>query len=141
MTIKVSDVMRHVRNHFVRSAVTGTFIHLRGVLTPLTHFKPGMWVAVTGEDAPSGIYQLDENGGIPDLEDMNWTGTVYVLDPPADFLRLCGDIGIWSAAHENSPVTSEKFGEYSVTRQPMTWETAFAPALAPYRRMFTEVPV
>ena len=36
MTLKVSDVMRHVRNHFVRSAVTGTFIHLRGVLTPLT---------------------------------------------------------------------------------------------------------
>ena len=68
MTIKVSDVMRHVRNHFVRNAVTGTFIHLRGVLTPLTYFKPGMWVAVTGEDAPNGIYQLDENGGIWCLE-------------------------------------------------------------------------
>ena len=139
MTIKVSDVMRHVRNHFVRSAVTGTFIHLRGVLTPLTHFKPGMWVAVTGEDAPSGIYQLDENGGIPDLEDMNWTGTVYVLDPPADFLRLCGDIACWAAANPDPSVEGEKLGVYCVSRRGVTWEEAFAPALQPYRRMFDEV--
>lgn len=139
MTIKVSDVMRHVRNHFVRSAVTGTFIHIRGILTPAAHFKPGMWVAVTGEDAPCGVYQLDENGGIPDLADSTWTGTVYLLEPPADFIRLCGDIGIWAAANPDPAVSSERLGEYSVARRAVTWENAFAPALAPYRRMFTEV--
>ena len=141
MTIKVSDVMRHVRNHFIQSSVSGAFSHTDGSLTPEEHFRPGMWIAVTGDGAPSGVFQLDENGGIHGLEDTDWTGTVYLLDPPADFLRLCGDIGCWAAAHDDPAVSSERFGEYSISRQPVTWETAFAPALAPYRRMFAEVQV
>ena len=36
-------------------------------------------------------------------------------------------------------VTGEKLGEYSVSRRAITWQEAFAPALAPYRRMFAEV--
>ena len=141
MTIKVSDVMRHVRNHFIQRSISGAFSHTDGRLTPDEHFRPGMWIAVTGDGAPSGVFQLDENGGIHGLEDTDWTGTVYLLAPPADFIRLCGDISCWAAAHDDPAVSSERFGEYSVARQPVTWETAFAPALAPYRRMFAEVQV
>ncbi len=141
MTVKVCDVMRQVRNHFVRDAVTGDFAHEGGVLTPTAHFAPEMWIAVTGPGAPAGVYQLDENGGIPDLQDTAWQGTVYRLDPPADFIRLCGDIGCWAEAYENPAVTSEKFGAYSVSRKSIPWWEAFAPALKPYQRMFTEVQV
>ena len=139
MTIKVSDVMRYVRNHFVCGAVSETFIHTGGMLTPSAPFRPGMWIAVTGDDAPAGVYQLDAQGGIPALGERVWTGTVYLLDPPADFIRLCGDIGCWAAAHPDSALISEKFGEYSCSRQPLSWQDAFAQALAPYRQMFTEV--
>ncbi len=141
MTVKVSDVMRQVRNHFVASSVTGDFAHADGVLTPADTFAPGMWIAATGAEAPAGVYQLDEKGGIPDLGEVSWRGTVYRLAPPADFIRLCGDISCWAAALPDPAVTSEKFGEYSVSRQATTWAEAFAPALAPYRRMFTEVQV
>lgn len=141
MTVKVSDVMRQVRNHFIVSAVTDDFVHTGGVLTPAEDFAPGMWIAVTGPDAPCGVYQLDGSGGIPDLGEVSWRGTVYRLAPPADFLRLCGDIGCWAAANPDPTVTSEKLGEYSVSRTNSSWEAAFAPALAPYRRMFTEVQV
>ena len=139
MTIKVSDVMRHVRNHFIRSAVSGEFAHVSGVLTPTASFSPGMWVAITGEGAPCGVFQLDELGGIPDQADAVWNGTVYLLEPPADFLRLCGDIGCWAAANPDPAVTGERLGEYSVSRRAVTWENAFASALTPYRRMFPEV--
>ena len=139
MTIKVSDVMRHVRTHFIRDAIQGTWSHAGGSLTPAEPFAPGMWIAVSGEGAPCGVYQLDEKGGIPGLGDVTWTGVIYRLDPPADFLRLCGDIGCWAAANPDPAVSSEKLGEYSVSRKAVSWENAFAPALAPYRRMYAEV--
>lgn len=143
MTVKVSDVMRHVRNHFIRNAIPGNWVHVDGVLTPAERFAPGAWIAITGAntDAPCGVYQLDENGGIPGLEDMQWTGTVYQLAPPADFIRLCGDISCWAAANTDPATTSEKLGEYSISRQAMDWQTAFSAALAPYKRMYAEVNV
>ena len=142
MTVKVSDVMRHVRNHFVRTVITASWQHGNGQLSPAEQLVPGGWIAIApAEGAPAGVYQLDDKAGIPDLPDMTWTGAVYLLQPPADFLRLCGDIACWAAAHPDPTATGEKLGEYSLSRSPVTWETAFAPALAPYRRMFPEVKV
>ena len=92
MTVKVSDVMRHVRNHFIRDSLCATWHHAGGTLSPTEHFRPGMWIAITGNNAPTGVFQLDEQGGIPGLEDITWTGRVYRLNPPADVIRLCGDI-------------------------------------------------
>ena len=139
MTVKVSDVMRHVRNHFIRDSLCATWHHAGGTLTPTEHFRPGMWIAITGNNAPTGVFQLDEQGGIPGLEDITWTGRVYRLNPPADFIRLCGDIACWAAANPDIAITGEKLGEYSVSRRAVTWQEAFAPALAPYRRMYAEV--
>lgn len=141
MIIKVSDVMRHVRNHFIRDVLEGEFTQASGVLTPAEDFAPGMWIAITGKDAPFGVYRLDEKGGIPDLDDTVFSGTIYRLDPPADFLRLCGDIGCWAAANPDPGVESEKLGAYSVSRKAVSWQEAFAPALHPYRRMYEEVKV
>ena len=139
MTVKVSDVMRHVRNHFIRDSLCATWHHAGGTLSPTEHFRPGMWIAITGNNAPTGVFQLDEQGGIPGLEDITWTGRVYRLNPPADFIRLCGDIACWAAANPDIAITGEKLGEYSVSRRAVTWQEAFAPALAPYRRMYAEV--
>lgn len=139
MTVKVSDVMRHVRNHFIRDSLCATWHHAGGTLTPTEPFRPGMWIAITGNNAPTGVFQLDEQGGIPGLEDITWTGRVYRLNPPADFIRLCGDIACWAAANPDIAITGEKLGEYSVSRRAVTWQEAFAPALAPYRRMYAEV--
>lgn len=141
MTIKVSDVMRHVRNHFIRDALPGPWAQVDGTLTPGEKLAPGMWIAVTGDGAPTGVCQLDENGGIPGLGDTAWTGVVYRLNPPADFLHLCGDIACWAAANPDPAVTAERLGEYSVSRKSVTWQEAFAPALRPYLRMYAEVAV
>lgn len=140
MTVKVSDVMRHVRNHFIRAAMERDWAQVGGVLTPAEGLKPGAWIAVaSAPGAPGGVFQLDEMGGIPGLADCAWHGVVCLLDPPADFLRLCGDIACWAAANPDMAVTGEKLGAYSVTRRATSWESAFAAALTPYRRMFAEV--
>ena len=145
MTIKVSDVMRHVRNHFIQSASTGSFRQQNSVLTPSTgaadDFAPGMWVAIVSADGPQGVFQLTDQGGLADTPDTTFTGTVYVLNPPADFLRLCGDIACWAAANPDPAVSAEKLGEYSASRKSVTWQESFAPALRPYLRMYAEVAV
>ena len=140
MTVKVSDVMRHVRNHFIAGSHCETWQQQAGVLTPGV-FLPGTWIAVTGDDAPRGVYQLDEQGGIPGLDDSSWRGVIHRLNPPADFLHLCGDISCWAAANPDPAISGEKLGDYSISRKAVSWEEAFAPALAPYRRMFPEVQV
>lgn len=139
MTVKVSDVMRHVRNHFILDSIFAVWQHTGGTLTPGSKLTPGTWIAITGADAPVGVYQLDEKGGIPDLGEVTWTGRIYRLNPPADFIRLCGDIACWAQANPDASVTDEKLGAYSVSRRGVTWQEAFAPALAPYRRMYQEV--
>ena len=144
MTVKVSDVMRHVRNHFIHDALEGSWQLKDGVLTPSDSLKPGMWIAIPQPDTgdcplPGGVYQLDEKGGIPLLGDMAWHGVIYRLSPPEDFLRLCGDISCWAAANPDPAVTQESLGAYDVSRRAVTWEEAFAPALAVWRRMFAEV--
>ena len=147
MTIKVSDVMRHVRNHLISSACRGTFRQQNGVLTLADglpqpgYFAPEMWVAIVSKDGPQGVFQLTEQAGLADTADTTFTGTVYVLNPPADFIRLCGDIACWAQANPDPAVSSEKLGEYSINRRAVTWESAFALALNPYRRMYSEVRV
>lgn len=143
MIVKVSDVMRHVRNHFIHTSITADWSLIDGVLSPADSLTPGMWIAIAVDhpSAPFGVFQLDENGGIPGIPDIHWTGTVYRLNPPADFLRLCGDIACWAAAVPDPSVTGEKLGEYSMTRKAIDWQTAFAPMLAPYKRMYAEVNV
>ncbi|MBQ7850199.1 MAG: hypothetical protein IJ343_10785 [Clostridia bacterium] len=138
MNVTVPDVMRHVRNHFTTGSLKERWELSGGRLTPAL-FLPGEWIAVTGPDAPGGVYQLDETGAIPGAADAHWEGTILLLQPPEDFLRLCGEIDAWARQHPDPAARSERFGEYSRSSSGDSWTTVFADALAPYRRMYPEV--
>lgn len=138
MTVTIQDVMRHVRNHFVTGSVEGEWQTRDGLLSPAA-FRPGEWIAITGADAPCGVYQLDEYGAIPGAVDAAWSGRICLLSPPEDFLRLCREIADWAKAHTDPTLTGERFGEYSRSMEPGGWTTVFAAALAPYTRMYPEV--
>lgn len=138
MTVTVPDVMRHVRNHFPTGRIQESWQLSGGRLTP-SFFLPGEWIAVTGPDAPCGIYCLDENGCIPGAADAQWEGAIVLMNPPEDFLRLCDEIAAWVQRHPDPAATSERLGEYSRSSSGDGWTQVFASALAPYRRMYTEV--
>ena len=137
MKVTIPDVMRHVRNHIVTARLSGAWQTEKGKLSPNDHFDPGAWIAIQGGPL-RGVHQLDEFGAIPGAEDAVWVGIICLLQPPADFLRLCGEIAAWAAQHEPG-LTSERFGEYSRTLAHTDWRRAFSPALAPYMRMYSEV--
>ena len=137
MNVTIPDVMRHVRNHFVTARLSGSWETVNGRIIPGERLAPGAWIAI--QSGPyRGIHQLDEFGALPGAEDAGWVGAIFLLDPPADFLRLCGEIADWTARHEPG-LQSERFGEYSRTLAHTDWRRAFSPALAPYMRMYTEV--
>lgn len=139
MSIAVSDVMRHVRNHFVTGYADFTWKTIDGPVQPELGLTPGTWIAITGADAISGVYQIDEHGAISGIPDGQWTGRIWFLSPPAAFLRLCREIDDWVKAHPDPTLVSEKFGAYSRSQSSAAWQRVFASALSPYMRMYPEV--
>ncbi len=138
MNVTVPDVMRHVRNYFVSSRLSGSWQTQEGLLLPQGRFAPGEWIAVL--DGPcAGVYQLDEYARLPGAADAAWKGRIFLLEPPAGFLRLCCEIDAWAKEHPDPAMTGERFGEYSRTLAHTDWTQAFAPALVPYTHMYTEV--
>ena len=145
MTISVPDLMRETRNFFPSAALDASWTLQGGMLTPSGGLCPGDWVAVTGSLYNNGVYQLADGVSIPGAVDESWTGRVWLLSPPADFLALAGEIIAWAAQQGSQQAVKESFGAYSrelatnTAGKPITWQAYFAEALKPYRRMYTEV--
>ena len=145
MFISVPDLMRETRNFFPAAAMDGTWTLLSGALSPADGFHVGDWVAVTGSVCNNGVYQLAEGGVIPGAIDESWEGRVWLLAPPADFLTLAEEIGLWAKQQGSPAAVKESFGAYSRELatdshgRPITWQAYFALRLLPWRRMYTEV--
>lgn len=138
MAVTVADVMRRCNNYFPREAVEGEFrVSGDGVLSPAVDAP---YIAITGSLYHDGVYKAGE--AIPAPEET-FTGRVWALAPTRGFLALCEDIAEFETKHAAGAPSSEAFGGYSVTyRAGMeTWQGAFAPMLAGYTRMFSEVVV
>ena len=139
MTVTVQDVMRHIRNYFIASTLTGTFTVTDGVLDLDPPLAPHAWIAIEGSGSLDGVHQLDENGCLPDTADGSWRGMLHLLSPTADFLRLCADIRSWADKHPDETLRTEKFGSYSRSQSSCAWEKVFERRLRPYQKMFAEV--
>lgn len=147
------QVCREVRNFFETASESGDFslfdsqIALNGV------YKAGQFLLITGSLRNDGIYKIAtaENGvcsleGV--CEDEVWSGTVYTLRFPPDFLALCGEIQAFQEREGNSNIVSESvLGVHSYSAATdskggrQKWQDVFRKELAPFRRMFTEVKI
>lgn len=145
MAISIERVMRRVRNYFQRGYTEGTFAITGNVLSPA---PSAPWVKISGSAYHDGVYECCSGylQGVPEgRQDETFTGVVWMLYPPDDFLALCEEIRDYDQKNPVGALQSETFGDYSYNRGSganggtMSWETAFAAHLAPYRRMFTEV--
>lgn len=145
MAISMENVMRRVRNYFQRGYTEGTFDITGNVLSPA---PAAPWVAIRGSLYHDGVYRCTD-GVLQDMPegrmDERFTGVVWHLHPPDDFVSLVEDINAYDAKNPAGAYQSESFGDYSYTRPSganggvMSWETAYADALRPYKRMFSEV--
>lgn len=144
MTVTIPQIMRDIRNGFPAWMREGTWQIQSGTLTPSDALPDEGWVVLEGTACQDGIHQVSKGGVVEGAADERWTGRVWLLAPPEDFLALCRQIADWAAQAPEAGVLRESFGAYSRTAvttggRPVTWQEAFAQALRPYRRMFSEV--
>lgn len=145
MSVSVENVMRYVNNFFDRACYHGAFSVSGGGINLPVHLPDNAWIAISGSMCHDGVHEMYSEYALP-TPDEEFTGTVYVLCPPASFLELCKQIAEYDEKTPVGALQSESFGNYSYTRANgqngvKTWQEAFAMQLRPYRRMFTEVEV
>lgn len=143
MTNTIAAVMRHLRNYFERDCYEGEITIRGGVVTPSVSAP---YVYISGSDAHDGVKKLAGGAILEDSKgDETFTGRMWTLHPPDDFLALCESIAAYEEKNPVGALASETLNEYSYTKQNngrggvMTWEEAFAARLVPYRRMFKGV--
>lgn len=145
MAVSVAAVMRQCRNYFESGYIDGTF---RIAGNALQGMDGARWVYISGSNLHDGVWELADGyltgRDVCGLDDEVFTGRVWFLSPPPEFLDLCKTIREYEEKNPVGALVQERFGEYSYMRnmragQSSGWESMFAAALAPYRRMYTEV--
>ena len=144
MSVNVEAVMRYVNNFFEVSQYDGEFTITDHRLVLPEDLPVGTFIAIRGSLFNDGVHKIDL---LHRFEDETFSGVVYILHPPESFLAICAEIEDYEAKTPTGSFVSESFGGYSYSRgsgssetgTASPWQQAFAIALRPYRRMFTEV--
>jgi hypothetical protein len=145
MSVSVAAVMRHCRNYFETGYLDGTFRITGNALSADTggvHF-----VYISGSLMHDGVWEMCDGyltgRSVEGMHDEEFTGRVWLLAPPVDFLELCKIISDYEEKNPVTALSSESFGGYSRTWNAEQigkgWSVAFNASLIPYRHMFTEV--
>lgn len=156
----LTELCAHLRNYFLRDYNNpdayihhGTFVVSGGQIQALSFLQPGQYFRIIGSVFNDGVWKYrpgeQENDG-EGLRDETFTGTIWAMSVPTQFLQLVDKIEAWisdNASALNSPYTSESFGSggYSYSKrkgggsggsgsESYGWQDQFALALKPYRR-------
>lgn len=113
----IDQVCGHIHNYFCEDADVraGEFTIEEGALD-VDFLLPGQYFRIVGSVFNDGVYQYPACG----LCDETFTGEIWPMKPPRDFLALCAEISDWQekyGANMASPYTSESVqGVYSYTK-------------------------
>ena len=145
----LTEICQFLRNWFVRDTLLGEFKIEGGVLTyedgTALPLLSNQYFRIVGSILNDGVYK---NDGETDLEDEEFSGAVWAMAVPPDFISLVEEISKWCADNAtaiNSPYQSESFGGYSYSKgyaasgsggtTGITWQTQFASRLGPWRKI------
>ena len=145
----LTQICQYLRNWFALEKMIGSFKVLNGELSyadgSAVPLQNGQYFRVIGSVFNDGVHKL---GDIHDqLADESWTGAVWSMAVPPDFIALDADISAWVVANQqalNSPYSSESFGGYSYSLKSggsgggtggLSWQDQFSAMLAPWRKI------
>lgn len=131
----MGELCAECRNWFCREIIRGDFTVTGGVLEPVPAIQDGAYIRIVGSVFNDGVHRYPHG----DFSDERFTGAVWLLAIPPDFVRLLDDINAWETASGKAaadaaaellagPFSSESFGGYTYQRRtglpdvPTTWK-------------------
>jgi hypothetical protein len=144
----LTQVCQYLRNWFERIKLFGDFVISSGQITyadgSALPLLDGQYFRVVGSVLNDGVHKTDDV-----LIDEEFSGAVWSMAIPPDFLSLVNDITEWvtnNAQAINSPYQSEGFAGYSYTLKSggsgtdgsgsgFGWQSQFASRLGPWRKI------
>ena len=142
------EIMRDVKNYFVGNIIAGIFEIRKGAIDLDKELLKGYkFVIIQADEKYGGLYSLSDRGSLlkdgKRVRDGRFTGTLYLLDPPEDFLSLADEIKEYRKNNPQTGIVSESFGGYSYSlhsggaaNAPSGWREVFRSRLNKYRKMF-----
>lgn len=152
----LEQVMRHIRNYFIREYHMGQFSIHGGMISPHDFLLDGQRFYITGSFLSDGVYTYHPNGIKNDsdnvevnLPDEDFQGVVYALAIPPAFIALVGEIEEWVGKFgeaASNPYQSESFNGYSYSKivgyggsnnesSGPTWQKTFRSQLNQWRKV------
>ena len=160
----LTEICAFLRNWFERDKFFGDFVIVNGQLMrsdgSALPLLSGQYFRVVGSVFNDGVHKLPEESAptrdnqtsAPDpltiLNDEEFSGAVWSMAVPPDFLALVEDITGWVTVNAQaiaSPYTSESFAGYSYSLKSgssasdgtggLSWQTQFAARLNPWRKI------
>ncbi len=140
MQLTLDEFCGHLRNYFDCVRRSGEYTIENGQLD-LDFVQNGQYFRIVGSVFNDGVYQAPATG----LHDETFTGSVWALKLPPDFIALYTECNDWAAKYGDGaagPYLSESFAGYSYTkatsgdgRTVSTWAEAFKTRLNRYRKL------
>ena len=139
------------RNFHKPDIMPGIYTITGGVLEPLPVIPDGAWIRIIGSLFNDGCWQYTSSG----LTDETFTGAVWLMHVPPDFVTLLNDINAWETANGQAvadataeilagPYSSESFAGYTYQKKtsvgdvPTVWNDprlGFAKRLNAWRKI------
>lgn len=145
----IGEICAEIKNYFVykNDIHIGDWVISDGQISPILNL-PTDYIRIVGSRLNDGVHKVSEMN----LVDESFHGGIWIMSPPADFIKLVGEIEDWqkqnggSDSAAMSPFQSESFGGYSYSKSSgggsgsgsssvPTWQSTYASRLNRYRRI------
>ena len=142
----LTEICLYLNNFFWRQKREGTIKIVDGTFTA-DYLKEGQYFRILGSDLNDGVHKYPAT----DLEDEEFTGSIWSMAVPQAVIDLASDIEAWQAKYGSvdsiamSPYSSENFGNYGYGKEvggvddsgnsKNSWKSIFASRLVPYKRL------
>lgn len=139
--------MAYCRNHFVKASQKAELEFsnqlIKGVHTGIA--KAGQYILIRNNYLNDELYKIERvneaEGGVivaENLQEERVTAMVYFLAIPQGFISVCKKVAELEKKHTGN-ITSEKFGDYSVSYDNTGTEKLMQSGLKAYMRMFNDI--